>query len=211
MLRDLEQYGYVTLSHRLGTALPISQDRQESDFAELLCQVTLEDIVGLEVPFPKHCLKTHPDVPIHGIDVVAFRFDTNDNVQADVLYLAQAKATSGASDPSRAARELCSEYESLTLDDITKELRIIVDHVGEQHPRYARIADFFDPYGLESKEVRLAPFIAQEEDLWAIGNVRSIRTRTFGRPLSLVVFLLPGLEHMVAAVFALLPTGGTLP
>jgi hypothetical protein len=95
MQEILEENGLARLAAQVRRKFPRKQETKIGEFGEIVSRVILEDIFRLRVPVIKIRYKTHRDIPVHGMDIVAFRFGDDD--QDNVLYLIEVKTATSVS------------------------------------------------------------------------------------------------------------------
>lgn len=79
----------LTLNKLIDGIIPSTQTIQKGDLAEAVCSLTFEGLFGLVIPYLKWANKSHPEMPEHGIDILAFYFGVDPS--DDTMYAADVK------------------------------------------------------------------------------------------------------------------------
>ncbi|MDY6865629.1 MAG: Hachiman antiphage defense system protein HamA [Halobacteriota archaeon] len=113
--KHLKYLNLTTLLNLIKTKIPKSSSTQKNEFGEILCRVTLEDFFSLVIPVCKLHYKTDPESPVHGMDVVAFRF--GDDPLNDCVYMVEVKTAPSKSYARNSPRRIKERFEELEKTD----------------------------------------------------------------------------------------------
>ena len=201
--KHLEHLNLKVLSDIIRLKIPKTSGTQKSEFGEILCRVTLEDCFSLVVPVCKLHHKTDSESQVHGMDVVAFRF--NENPEDDCLYLAEVKTAYSESYAEASPRDIKKKFEKPRRTDILEELGFIIDHLANgNQDHYLRIISMLNVYERSSDiNLYLCPFVVQEKSYWKENNIERIRNISFDNPIFLVVFIIDDLSDLYKEIYKL--------
>jgi hypothetical protein len=200
---SLERFGMATLVERVRKASPTSTARQKSEFGEIVCQLVFAGVYSLIVPV-KHRYKDSPNVPVHGVDVIAFRFDPSDSVGEDTLYLAEVKTSGAKQNPPSVAYELRDDLKALSLSDISSDLQYVLENMKDELTDwYERIVEFHDPYELHKRRMRLCPFVVRDRSFWKPVDIKCIIDELYDYPVSLTVVTFDNLDDLALEIYRL--------
>lgn len=187
--------------------VPYSQTTQKADLGEAVCCLSFEKLFGLTVPYYKWANKSHIEMPEHGTDVLAFRFE--DDHQNDILYLTEVKwrkdTTNLINIIKRRDKGIISKISNLSDLDICDELNLLLKRI-ENDPKkselYSRIFNFFDRFRKQPKLICIATFflIDSEVDLDRCVNALNPLTN-LPRELKSYNHLIDNLESVTKEVF----------
>jgi len=157
LLDSTTRFG-LTLDDLIKRLVPSSPTTQKADLGEAVCCLSFERIFGLKVPYYKWANKSHIEMPEHGIDVLAFRFE--DNPFNDVLFLTEAKWRADTNSLlniiKNKKRGIILKLSNFTDLNICDELNLLLKRIEnnpEQNELYARIYDFFDRFVEHPKRI----------------------------------------------------------
>jgi hypothetical protein len=201
LLESLDRFGLTTLIELVRQKLPTSKGRQKSEFGEIVCQLVFEGVYDLFVPV-KHRYKDSPNIAVHGIDVVAFRF--GDSIDQHTLYLAEVKTTTAENNPPSATYEIRDFFKELSLSDISSDLQYILTRMRDEFTDcYQQAVDFHNPYELHKRKMRFCPFLVRERSLWKPVDIKCIRDHAYNYPVSLTVVTFEKLDDLAREIFRL--------
>lgn len=200
---SLDRFGLATLLERVRQEIPTYTRQQKSEFGEIVCQLIFEDLYRLFVPV-KHRYKDSPNVAVHGMDVIAFRFDPDGNIDKDTLYLAEVKTSAEGRNPPSVAYEIRDSFREISLSDISSDLQYLLDKmVDELADYYERVLDFHDPYELHNRQMRYCPFLVRDKRLWSPVDIKCIREETYRCTVSLTVVTFENLNDLALEIYRL--------
>lgn len=200
---SLDRFGMATLVERVRKESPTSKARQKSEFGEIVCQLVFEGVHHLFVPV-KHRYKDSPNVAVHGIDVVAFRFDRSDSVDDDTLYLAEVKTTRAEQNPPSVVYEIRNFFREISLSHISSDLQYILTKMRDElTDYYQRIVDFHNPYELHKRKMRFCPFLVREKRFWKPVDIKCIKDQAYDYPVSLTVLTFDNLDDLAFEIYRL--------
>ena len=194
--KHLQYLHLTTLLNLIKLKIPKKFSTQKSEFGEILCRVTLEDCFSLVVPVCKLHFKTDPESPVHGMDVIAFRF--YENPMNDCIYLAEAKTAPSQSYAETSPRKIKKNFEGLKRADILEELGFIIDQLATgNRDHYLRVISMLNVYErCDDINLRLCPFLVQEKSYWKENNIKCIRESSFVNPIFLIAVTINGLSDL---------------
>ena len=200
---SLDRFGMATLIERIREKSPTSKLRQKSEFGEIVCQLVFEGVYHLFVPV-KHRYKDSPNVAVHGVDVVAFRFDRGGNVNEDTLYLAEVKTTRAKQNPPSVVYEIRDFFREISLSDISSDLQYILTKMRDElTDYYARVVDFHNPYEFHKRKIRFCPFLVREKRFWKPVDIKCIKDQVYDYPISLTVVTFDNLDELAFEIYRL--------
>lgn len=206
MQEILKENGLARLAIQVRRKLPRKQETRVGEFGEIVSRVILEDIFGLRVPVIKIRYKTHRDIPVHGMDIVAFRFGDND--RDDVLYLIEVKTATSSSYCRSSQNVIKKKLSVLDMEQILDELNQILDWLpklkddGTPNRERNRVLAFYNRYEQdETGEIKLAPFLVQERAYWSERNITELVEAAFDHPTNIVVVKLRELRQLIDEIY----------
>jgi len=153
----------LSLDEIIKRLIPSRLTTQKADLAEAVCCLSFKELFGLSVPYYKWANKSNIEMPEHGIDVLAFRFEKDPS--NDVLYPTEVKWRKDThSLLNIIKRGETGIIHTLTrLDDlkICDELNLLLKRIENDPSKrilYFRIIDFFDRFTKNPKRICLAIF-----------------------------------------------------
>jgi hypothetical protein len=206
MQEILEENGLARLVAQVRRKFPRKQETKIGEFGEIVSRVILEDIFRLQVPVIKIRYKTHRDIPVHGMDIVAFWFSDDD--RDDVLYLIEVKTATSNSYCRSSQNKIRKKLSVLDVEQILDELNDILDWLPKQNddgmPNHERnrVLAFYNRYEQdETGEIKLAPFLVQEQAYWSERNIAKLMEAAFDYPANIVVVKLRELRQLIDEVY----------
>lgn len=200
----------LSLDRLIRRLVPSLSTTQKADLGEAVCCLSFEKLFGIAVPYYKWANKSHIEMPEHGIDVLAFRFE--DDPSKDIAYLTEAKwrndTTSLLNIIKRKKTGVIPTFSNLSDLDICDELNLLLKRIENDTKKskiYSRIFDFFDRFTKHPKQICSATFFLVDSKVDLDKCVKALSPLTnLPRELKSYNHLIDDLESITTDVFGVI-------
>ena len=198
--------GLPRIAAALTSHMPRTQILKKSEFGEVVATLIVERIIGRQVPVYKHPHKTSPNMPVFGVDVIAFAHRELGGERQLIVYLYQVKTSEAADRPPTVSYELKKEFTNLTAVLFDQEIAFVQRHLRLRQATLttdeAAIFVLLDAASFDTSDVIFCPFLVVDEDCHYEGVLDPVVSCAYAKPLLSTITRIVELQNVYTLAMA---------